>query len=193
MFLIVIVVIGCKQKTAKEMLLETHEEGIKIYEKLLQEETQKEEVYDSLFYGVRFKMTQNSFYIHCNEMHKKGVFTGNYNYQVVVKLTEGFHKPVNLTFYPRFNKPFVEYMVTEFVYDNASVFSKEDFSDKLIKEIKKEMMKWYGGNKFIELPSKYAYSRPTYVKIDGNRKITLEEDDTRTSVAAIFEDLKPLY
>lgn len=190
----VVMTTGCGGvETINEKALKDYRTGLRSYLKILQKEIEREEEFDSLFFGVRFKMTANMFYDHCNEMHKQGIFDGNYNHEVIVDLTEGFKRPVNLIFYPRFNEPFIELVSARFTYTNASVFNKAHGSGILIKELVREMMKWYGGRDFIRMPPKNHFDMPSYVKLDGNRKITLMQNESLTEVVAIYEDLKPLY
>ncbi len=194
-FIICLFVVGsrCSEKTEQEKTLHAYEKGFNEYLQVLEEESQREETFDSLIFGVHFKMTQNMFYAYCHDMHLKGIFNGTSNYQVVVRLTEGFKRPVDLIFFPRFDKPFIEFLQARFGYASASAFNKDHGSGVLIEEVIREMMKWYGGRDFVKIPPQYSFGKPYYIKIDGNRKITLRENDSLTEVVAIYEDLKPLY
>ena len=156
-------------------------------------ESQKTDVVDSIFFGIYFKMTAKSFYEHCNNMHKKGIFRGSYDYQVVVSLNDGFKKPVQLRFYPSFDKPFISSVPCRFTYANANIYKKSDRADLLIKEVIPALMTWHGGNQFIEIPAEHPWKASHYVKVDANRKITVFESDNSMDVEVIYEDLRPLH
>ncbi len=168
-------------------------EAQKTYLKLVAQEMSKNEEVDSIFYGIYLKMTKNSFYHHCNEMFKKGIFKGSFDYQVLIDLTEKFSKPVILKFYPTFEKPFISKLQCRFQYVGANLYNKADRADVLAKELLPVLMDMYGGNPFIEMPSQHPLKGPEYIKIDANRKIKLSESDNGIEVEAVFEDLKPLY
>lgn len=185
---------SCKGKEDKNTPLKRHQEAILAYHDLQERELATEVMADSVFYGVHLKMTSTNFFEHCQGMLEKGIFDGNYNNEVIVALDKGFKKKVKLVFYPKFNKPFIESVQARFSYMNSSVFNrKEEGSAVLMEELKKVLLQWYGGNPFIAIPPKNAFDRPIYVKIDGNREITLKEDGSLKEVIAIYTDLKPLF
>ncbi|WP_421801345.1 hypothetical protein [Flagellimonas sp.] len=189
-----VLVFSCKGKEDKNTPLKRHQEAILAYHDLQERELATEVMADSVFYGVHLKMTSTNFFEHCQGMLEKGIFDGNYNNEVIVALDKGFKKKVKLVFYPKFNKPFIESVQARFSYMNSSVFNrKEEGSAVLMEELKKVLLQWYGGNPFIAIPPKNAFDRPIYVKIDGNREITLKEDGSLKEVIAIYTDLKPLF
>lgn len=189
-----VMVFSCMGKEDMDTPLKRHQEAVLAYHNLQERELGTEHLADSVFFGVHLKMTSANFYEHCQGMLEKGIFNGNYNNEVIVALDKGFKKKVRLVFYPKFNKPFIESVQARFSYMNSSVFNrKEEGSTALIKELKKVMLHWYGGNPFIEIPPKNAFDRPIHVKIDGNREITLKEDGSLKEVIAIYTDLKPLF
>lgn len=187
---------SCKDKGNDDIntAIEHHKEAMSIYYDTQNKELEKDIKRDSIFFGVHFKMTSAKFFEHCHGMLKKGIFNGNYNNEVIVELDKGFKKKVRLVFYPKFDQPFIQSLRARFSYKNSSVFNRKDEgSTVLLAELKKVMIDWYGGNPFIEIPPKNAFERPTYVKIDGNREITLREDASLKEVIAIYTDLKPLF
>ncbi len=184
---------ACGWPAGNKKLLAHGEDVHEVYLNLLKKESKKKEQVDSIFYGVYLKMTLSSFYDHCNNMFKKGVFDGGYDYQVVVKLNEPFERPVKLMFYPSIDKPLISKLKCSFSYMNANILNKADRADVLIKELIPTMMTWYGGNEFLEMPSGHPFKGPQYVKVDSNRKISVSESDNGTNIEVIFEDLKPLY
>lgn len=184
---------ACSEPTANREILLHHEDVQQAYENLLKKEAEKKEQVDSIFFGVYLKMTANSFWDYCNKMFKAGIFKGSYDYQVAVQLDRPFKKPVMLKFYPSFEKPFISKMLCRFNYIGANVYNKADRANVLIQELISVMMEWYGGNKFIEMPSGNPLKGPRYIKIDANRKITVSQSDSETDVDVIYEDLKPLF
>src|SRR5205085_8442160 len=137
---------------------------------------------DSIFYGIYFRMSAHDFYDHCSKMYKQGLFSGGYDMQVVVKLNDPFKRPVKLTFYPAFEKPFISRVKCHFGYVNANIFNKADRSGVLMKELIPVLMSWYGGNAFLEMPSGNPLKGPRYIKVDSNRKIDVSEHDNGTDI-----------
>lgn len=184
---------ACNAPAKKKKFRHDQAEAQKVYAALVDREALKNEQADSIFYGIYFKMTKNSFFHHCNEMFRKGIFKGSYDYQVVVDLPDKFTKNVTLKFYPTFEKPFISKLQCRFQYEGANLYHKDERADALARELVPVLMKWYGGNAFIEMPSQHPLKGPEYVKVDANRKIKLSESDNGIEVEAVFEDLKPLY
>lgn len=184
--------VGCTPSEKTKALM-AYEQGLVSYADALEEELQREEMFDSLFHGIRFKMTQNTFFDYVQKKHLEGLFTANSSFEIVIDISEGFKRPVNFVFYPKFNKPFIELIPARFSYVNVNLFDKNYGSGVLIQEVAREMMKWYRGRNFIEIPPRNLFERPSLIKIDGNRKIVLKENESQTEVIAIYYDLKPLY
>jgi|GEM_PF-4385338 len=189
----VTIAFGCQEKPKNSFAQNAHEESMRTFLVAMEKEKNRAEQFDSLFYGIHFKMTLPQFHGHCNAMYKKGLFDGNNNYEVIINLKKGFEKPVDLIFSPTFDEPFIKLLKVRFSYTNSSVFDQKTGSDVLIEELLEEMMEWYGGSDFLEISPKYPYEKPYYIKLDGNRKITLKEGDSYREVIALYEDLKPLY
>ena len=63
------------------------------------------------------------------------------------------------------------------------------FQTSIINEIKDTLQLWYPGNNFIEIDLKLdSKNNLAYVKVDGNRQITMYKIDGR-DVAVIIEDV----
>ncbi len=184
---------ACNNTVQKPDEKDMRAEAQKEYVSLLEREMKKDQQVDSIFYGIHLKMTKNSFFDYCNEMFRKKVFTGGYDYQVAIDFPNEFSKPVTLKFYPTFEKPFISRLQCRFQFVNANLYNKEERADVLAAELAGVMMEWYGGNPFIKILSQHPLKGPEYVKIDANRKITLSEADNGVEVLAVYDDLKPLY
>ena len=184
---------ACSNLDENQQLLMRNKDFQQAYLNLLNKESESKDQVDSIFYGIHLKMTASEFYDHCRKMYKKGIFNGDYDMQVVVKLAEPFERPVKLIFYPSFDKPFISKLISHFSYVDANIFKKADRSNVLMKELIPILRTWYGGNEFLEMPSGNPLKGPGYVKIDGNRKIIVSESDNVTDIEVIYEDLKPLH
>ena len=80
-------------------------------------------------------------------------------------------------------------MDIRFNYYSWIAWREEYNSDNLINEIKDTLQLWYPGNNFIEIDLKLdSKNNLAYVKIDGNRQITMYKIDGR-DVAVIIEDV----
>lgn len=165
----------------------------KTYEEIQQEELAKEVRYDSLFYGIHFNMTTPAFLEHCWKMNQKKIFFQNgVKSEVVVKFDDEFKYPVTFVFFPNLEKDLIQELHGKFSYYGRSSFRKDRGAGVLIKDVVTQMEEWYGGRKFIKMPSPKKWEPDIYVKIDGNRKITLKEDQVTGEVDVLYEDLKKI-
>ncbi|WP_153800204.1 hypothetical protein [Foetidibacter luteolus] len=149
-----------------------------MYSKLKAEELSSGKRVDSLFFGIYFGMTDKQFYAHCWEMNKKGLFTdGENNTAVLYKLNNNQMKhPGLMNFYPEFYENKVYKMKVTFQYEAWAPWNKERFSDSLIKDVRNLYGKWYKeGNPFITVQDEKKGT--IYVKLDGNRRITIGRFD----------------
>lgn len=161
------------------------------YEDVLAEELAKDVRYDSLFYGIHFNMTAPAFLDHCFEMNQRKIFfqygSGS---EVIVKFDEEFEFPVEFKFFPNLEKHLIQELQGRYLYIGRSPFNKERGSDVLILDIVRQMEVWYEGRKFIKISPADKWLTDKFVKIDGNRKITLEQNQVTGEVQVLFEDLK---
>ena len=80
-------------------------------------------------------------------------------------------------------------MDIRFNYYSWIAWREEYNSDNLINEIKDTLQLWYPGNNFIEIDLQLdSKNNLAYVKVDGNRQITMYKIDGR-DVAVIIEDV----
>lgn len=141
---------------------------------------------DSLFLGVKFGMTSKEFYSHCWELNKQGVVRqGNTNTTVLYELEEGFKGKVFMDFYPKFQGDSIAEMPVSFMYESWAIWNKQFHADSLQPEVLSLFKKWYGDD-FMEI--KHPEKGTAYVKVDGNRRITIYlQDEMRVGV--LFTDL----
>ncbi len=149
------------------------------YNRLVKKELAKNVRVDSLFMGIYLGMTSKAFYSHCWDLNKKGLFTnGSTNTSVLYKVSEGLKYPASMNFYPDFYEDKVFSMWASFEYNGWAPWNKTLYADSLLPDVLHLYKKWYpGGNDFITITNK---ERGTiYVKVDGNRRITIGKFDDK--------------
>jgi hypothetical protein len=174
MFLLIsgCIIPGCSSKTK--------------YENRLNHELASGVRYDSLFMGFYFGMPEKDFYTRCWNLNKKGLIRqGESNTTVLYELKDELKYPGTMDFYPKFNQGKIFEMPVRFLYKGWAPWNKKLYSDNL--EI--DVMNWYEkvyGDGFIKV--KHPKRGIAYVKLDGNRRITIfKEDDLH--VWAVFTDM----
>ena len=156
------------------------------YERMLKHEMASGARYDSLFLGLYFGMPEKDFYEHCWRLNQKGLIKqGESNTTAELELKDELTHNAVMDFYPRFNLGKISEMPVSFKYKGWAPWNKTLSSDIL----QKEVLKWYKkiyGDGFIEI--KHHLHGTAYVKISGNRRITIfKENDLH--VWAVFTDL----
>lgn len=156
------------------------------YEAKVEAELDKGIIYDSLFLGLKFGMNSKEFYAHCWELNKQNIIQqGTKNTTVLYEL-KGLKHPATMDFYPSFYEDKIYEMPVVFAYKGWAPWNEHLFSDSLQQDVLKLFEKWYGkGFMTIEHPEKGA----AYVKVDGNRRISLYKDGDMY-VKALFTDLR---
>ena len=151
--------------------------GAEQYDKVVKKELAKGVRVDSLFLGISFGMTSKTFFGYCWELNKKGIISdGSNNTMVLYKIDSGLRFPASMNFYPDFLNNKVANMRVTFQYNAWAPWNKAQFSDSLLPDVLQLYKKWYpGGNDFIALTDKTK--RTIYVKVDGNRRITIGRFD----------------
>lgn len=162
--------------------------GSEQYNKLVKKELAKGARVDSLFLGFSFGMTSKTFYGYCWELNKKGILSdGSNNTMVLYKIDTALKYPTSMNFYPDFLDNKISNMRVNFQYNSWAPWNKAQFADSLLPDVLQLYKKWYpGGNEFITLTDKEK--RTVYIKVDGNRRITLGKFDDMI-VKADFTDL----
>jgi hypothetical protein len=156
------------------------------YERRLKKELASGVKYDSLFLGLYFGMPEKTFYVHCWNLNHKGLLKqGESNTTAEFQLKDELKYPAVMDFYPKFNQGKISEMPVSFKYLGWSPGIKIFSSNNLLNEVQKWYEKIYGKG-FIEV--KHPLHGTAYVKINGNRRITIFiENDLR--VWAVFTDL----
>ena len=169
------------------------------YSKLLKNELESGKSYEELFLGMEMGQTKDDFYKICADLNKKKLITSGARnlypeYILYPKDRVEKGKKIRMSFMGIFNDDrIMRGMDLRFNYFTCVDWKKEYHSDHLIKEIKDTLLLWYPGNDFIEidlkLDPKYKFA---YVKVDGNRQITVYKIDAR-DVAVKIEDVSGKY
>ncbi len=144
--------------------------------------------YDSLFFGIYLGMPSKDFYTHCWKLNKKGLIRqGATNTSVYYKV-EDFEHPCGMDFYPEFYQDSIIRMPITFSYDAWAPWNRHLYADSLKVDVIALMEKWYGTG-FIEIESPNELVGNAFVKIDGNRRISIYNlNDQKVNVDIV--DLK---
>jgi hypothetical protein len=156
------------------------------YERMLKKELASGVRYDSLFLGLYFGMPEKEFYGHCWKLNHNGLIRqGETNTTAEFQLKNELKYESAMDFYPKFNQGKIFEMPVSFKYKGWAPWNKKLSSDNLLVAVKKWYEKTYGKG-FIEV--KHPLHGTAYVKINGNRRITIfKENDVR--VWAVFTDM----
>ncbi len=165
-FIILFMFMSCSEK-----------KGIDKYNFLVKKELASQKKVDSIFFGIHLGMSRKTFFTRCWEMNKKGIFSdGTGNNFVLYKLDNQLKYPASMNFYPDFNDSTIWRMRVNIQYNGWAPWNKYLNADSLLPDVFSMYKKWYSeGNPFININDK---KRGTlYVKVDGNRRITIGKYD----------------
>lgn len=172
-----IVGLACGEMTAEEK-----------YRKTVKAELAKGNRVDSIFLGLHFGMTAKDFFGHCWELNKQGIIRdGKNNTMVNFHIDSALKHKAEMDFYPDFYEDKISKMRVEFHYKAWAPWNKMLFADSLLPDVVDLYKKWYpGGNQFISMTD--SLRGTIYVKVDGNRRITIGRYNDML-VKADFTDL----
>lgn len=158
----------------------------KTYERRLKRELASGVRYDSLFMGISFGMTDKEFFDHCWKLNKDSlVKQGTANMSVQYDINEELQHPATMNFYPIFAEGKIVEMPVRFIYNGWGPWAKELSATNLALDVKS----WYEdiyGKGFITVT--HPMKGEAYTKIDGNRRITIYNEND-LYVWAIFSDM----
>ena len=143
------------------------------YDRVVKQELASGKKMDSIFFGLYFGMKSKDFFTYCWQMSKQGIFTDGVNNQFVLyKLNNKELKyPASMNFYPDFQGDKIFRMRVMYQYDGWAPWNKQMYSDSLVQDVLHLYEKQFQKNPFITMTDK---KRGTiYVKVDGNRRITI--------------------
>jgi hypothetical protein len=169
--LLVVAGISCNQKSD--------------YHQIVEKELAKGERYDSLFLGIFLGMEKEQFYQHCWELNKQQIITNGASNLSVRYDLKTLKKPAVMNFYPTFHEDKIIEMPVRISYLAWAPWNRELQSDSLQVDVLKWCENVYGKG-FIEV--KHPKHGSAFVKVDGNRRISIFREDER-SVQVWFVDL----
>lgn len=156
------------------------------YDRRLSRELGKGIRQDSLFLGLYLGMPEKEFYLHCWNLNKKGLIKqGSTNTTVEYQIKNQLNYPAVMDFYPKFNEGRISELPVRIKYKGWTPWNKKVSSENL----EKDVLRWYEktyGRGFIKVD--HPERGTAYVKIDGNRRITIFRGD-ELYVWALFTDL----
>ena len=145
---------------------------------------------DSIFHGLYLGMTIAAFADTCREKHRQMLFDEGGNRMVEFELKNNELKfPAKISFYPSFKQGKISEIPVHIRYKDLEIWNPEMKTDKLVKDVKQLMEKWYGGTFFITpLPT----GRNGFAQVSGNRRILIKVDKD-DEVLVVFTDLTAEY
>lgn len=165
------------------------------YSKLLKKELKSGKSFNDLVLGLKIGQTKDDFFEICADLNKKKLITSGARnlypeYILYPKDSVENGKKIRMSFMGIFdNDRIMKGMDIRFNYYSWIAWREEYNSANLINEIKDTLQLWYPGNNFIEIDLKLdSKNNLAYVKVDGNRQITMYKIDGR-DVAVIIEDI----
>jgi hypothetical protein len=169
--MLVLAILGCRRE---------HE-----YTKRVREGLASGTRHDSLFMGIYLGMVQRDFYAQCWELNKEGLVRQGTGNTTVLYKTKELKEPADMNFYPSFYQQKIWQMPVKFNYESWAPWNKRLMADSLQIDVLRLFKKWYGDD-FIEV--RHPDGNIAYVKVDGNRRITIYKQDDQF-VIANFTDL----
>lgn len=154
-------------------------------EQIIKKELAKGIRHDSLFLGYYFGMQRQEFFDHSWSLNKKGQVTnGGSNLSIRYEL-DGLNYPAHMNFYPSFHNNKIYQMPVIVMYNAWAPWNKKLWSDSLQQDVLSLLESWYGEG-FVPLEG--SGEDYTYLKVDGNRKITVRKSGD-SSVRLLYTDL----
>ena len=144
------------------------------YSEIVNRELQSGKRVNDIFFDIKFGMASKDFYMYCWNMNKKGMFRDGLNNQYVLykPKQDDFKHPVSMNFYPDFLNGKIARMRVLYQYDEWAPWNKGQYADSLINDVLNYYKRAYpGGNPFLTIHNKQKGD--IYVKVDGNRRITV--------------------
>jgi len=155
------------------------------YKRVVKAELASGERHDSIFLGFHFGMANKDFFDSCTELNKQRlIYQSGRGINVSFQM-DLLEEPVEVDFFPNFYEGVIYEMETAYRYVNWSPWKKDLTGDKLKYRLLAVYEKTYGEG-FMEIAS--ADGKIAYVKVDGNRRISIYQLDEQV-VRIIFTNL----
>jgi hypothetical protein len=107
---------------------------------------------------------------------------------VEFSIPEEMKYPASINFYPEFKANMISAVNAAVYYQSDVDFSGSFNADALFKDVIALMEKWYGPG-FTEIESPDSKKESVWVKVDGNRRITVYRDENPIMVNVWIVDL----
>jgi hypothetical protein len=163
------------------------------YDRLVRKEMASGIKKDSLIFDMYIGETRKDFYSKCWELNKQKLVSqgsGNLSVQYLESL-DSLEDPTlrkELLFYGIFDqKDILQGMDMVYRYTTWAPWNKERFADVLMEDLKNKYETEYPGNQFMKIDLKVSENF-AYVKVDGNRQITMYPLNKK-DVSVKIEDL----
>ncbi len=156
------------------------------YHQLVEQELEKNIRNDTLFIGLQFGMSAREFFDYCWELNKSGLVSEGFsNMSVLYKLAR-FGKRYDINFYPNFLNDKIVSLPVDYSYEVTAPWNPKYSVDSLFIEVV-AMQKELYGNDFLKIadPKRGA----AFVRVDGNRRISIFKNIDRNNVTVLFRDL----
>ncbi|MEP0366010.1 MAG: hypothetical protein ABJN36_11020 [Cyclobacteriaceae bacterium] len=165
------------------------------YSRTVKRELESGERFDSLFLTFQFGDQRREFFSKGWIQNSEGLIKQgpqNKNVEYMLGESKPGISPIRMLFYPRFTEDDqLHIMDLSFQYLTWSPTTDKFNSDKLVPIVQDTLMNWYGGNPFIQVHGEEG-QEDIWVKVDGNRQISLSISDIQTLEGKI-EDLAVKY
>jgi hypothetical protein len=162
--------------------------------KLIKSELAKGVRHDSILLGISFGDSQKEFRDKCFALNRQHLTTEGPGFYVQYFFSDSLpHERsamIRLLFKPDFDKnDLITDMDLKFNYMGWAPWNRPYQSDSLkVKVIR--MLEWYKGNKFVIA---HVGKEEIPVKVDGNRRILVFEEEPQTVVVRVQDILHPKY
>jgi len=130
------------------------------------------ERFDSLFFGFYLGMPSEDFYSRCWQLNKQGLIREGSSNTTVHYDVQNFAYPAGMDFYPGFHDGHIAEMPLAFKYDAWAPWNRHLTADSLKIEVIDLMEEWFGDG-FIEIRNPNKGGSNAFVKVDGNRRISI--------------------
>lgn len=156
------------------------------YERLLKKELASGVRYDSLFMGLYLGMPEKEFYTRCWNLNGQGIIKQSpRNMSVEYKMKDELNYPGTMDFYPEFVDGKIYEMPVRFIYNGWAPWNTKLSSDSLQLDVLEWFEKMYGPG-FFDV--KHSVRGTAFVKINGNRRISIFKEDDMY-VWAVYTDM----
>lgn len=146
---------------------------------------------DSLFAGLYFGMSHDSFRTFSLEQHQAGRFAagglGSSSW-VSYRVDSLLSKPVEFNFYPTFEAGRIVALDADLYYVATTSRDASFSQDVLLQEVLELMDNWYGEG-YFQVPAPRARMPDLYVKVNHNRRLVIQKHRDGYMIQLRYTDL----